>query len=80
MLDLHSWKLTLKTQKGPYKDCSPSKKGGYMGFHVSLGECRVDSECYNCAYCCTHFCEETLFSLFSSPLIQGLAIVGKTPF
>ena len=26
----------METQKGPYKDYSP---GGYMGFHVSLGEC-----------------------------------------
>ena len=35
----------METQKGPYKDYSPSKEGGggggggYMGFHVSLGEC-----------------------------------------
>ena len=29
----------METQKGPYKDYSPFK-GGYMGFHVSLGECR----------------------------------------
>ena len=30
----------METQKGPYKDYSPFK-GGYMGFHVSLGECTV---------------------------------------
>ena len=28
----------METQKGPYKDYSPLK-GGYMSFHVSLGEC-----------------------------------------
>ena len=28
----------METQEGPYKDYSPLK-GGYMGFHVSLGEC-----------------------------------------
>ena len=28
----------METQTGPYDDYSPSK-GGYMGFHVSLGEC-----------------------------------------
>ena len=29
----------MGTQKGPYKDYSPSERGLYMGFHVSLGEC-----------------------------------------
>ena len=29
----------METQKGPYKDYSPSRMGLYMGFHVSLGEC-----------------------------------------
>ena len=28
----------MEIQKGPYKDYSPLKRG-YMGFHVSLGEC-----------------------------------------
>ena len=27
--------------------------------------------------CCTHFSEEALFNVFSSPLLQDLAIVGK---
>ena len=29
----------METQKGPYKD-SVLLKGDYMGFHVSLGECK----------------------------------------
>ena len=29
----------METQKGPYEDYSPSKRG-YMGFHVTLGECK----------------------------------------
>ena len=33
----------LETQKGPYKDYSPSKRGLY-GFHVSLGECNASAE------------------------------------
>ena len=35
---LHSRKLTWKLKKGPIKTTVPSK-GGYMGCHVSLGEC-----------------------------------------
>ena len=35
---VHSRKLTWKPKKGPIKTTAPSK-GGYMGFHVSLGEC-----------------------------------------
>ena len=31
----------METPKRPYKDYSPFKGGGYMGFHVSLGECRA---------------------------------------
>ena len=31
----------METQKGPYKDYSPFKKAGYIGFHVSLGECSL---------------------------------------
>ena len=30
----------METQKGPYEDYSPSKRG-YMSFHVSLGECTL---------------------------------------
>ena len=29
----------METPKWPYIDYSPFKRGGYMGFHVSLGEC-----------------------------------------
>ena len=36
---LHSWKLTWKPKKDPIKTTVPLK-WGYMGFHVSLGECR----------------------------------------
>ena len=36
--NLHSRKLTWKPEKGPIKTTVPLK-GGYMGFHVSLGEC-----------------------------------------
>ena len=35
---LHSRKLTWKPKKGPMKT-TVLLKGGYMGFHVSLGEC-----------------------------------------
>ena len=35
----HSRKLTWKPKKGPIKT-TVLLKGGYMGFHVSLGECR----------------------------------------
>ena len=35
---LPSRKLTRKPKKGPLKTTVPLK-GGYMGFHVSLGEC-----------------------------------------
>ena len=41
MLDansLHSWELTWKPNRGPIKTTVLSK-GGYMGFHVSFGEC-----------------------------------------
>ena len=38
--DLHSRKLTWKPKKGP-KKTTVLLKGGYMGFHVSLGECNV---------------------------------------
>ena len=34
----------METQKGPHKDYSPLK-WGYMGFHVSLGECRCCKVC-----------------------------------
>ena len=34
-----SRKLTWKPKKGPIKTTVPLK-GGYMDFHVSLGECR----------------------------------------
>ena len=37
---LHSWKLTWKPKRGPIKTTVPLK-WGYMGFHVSLGECIV---------------------------------------
>ena len=37
--DLHSRELTWKPKRGPMKTPVPLK-GGYMGFHVSLGECR----------------------------------------
>ena len=33
---LPSWKLTWKPQEGPIRTTVPFK-GGYMGFHVSLG-------------------------------------------
>ena len=36
---LHSWKLTWKPKRGPIKT-TVSLKWGYMGFHVSLGECK----------------------------------------
>ena len=36
---VHSWKLTRKPQRGPIKT-TVLLKWGYMGFHVSLGECR----------------------------------------
>ena len=36
---LHSRKLTWKPKKGPIKT-TVLLKGGYMGFHVSLGECK----------------------------------------
>ena len=36
---LHSRKLTWKPKKGPRKT-TVLLKGGYMGFHASLGECR----------------------------------------
>ena len=43
---LPSRKLTWKPKKGPIKTTVPLKRG-YMGFHVSLGECRsVDNDCY----------------------------------
>ena len=35
-----SRKLTWKPQKGSIKTTVPLK-GGYMGFHVSLGECSI---------------------------------------
>ena len=39
---IHSRKLTWKPKKGPVKTTVPLK-GGYMGFHVSLGECTTSS-------------------------------------
>ena len=36
--------LTWKPQKGPIKT-TVLLKGGYMGFHVSLGECKGDYSC-----------------------------------
>ena len=36
---LHSRKLTWKPNKGPIKT-TVLLKGDYMGFHVSLGECK----------------------------------------
>ena len=36
---LHSRKITWKPKKGPIQT-TDLLKGGYMGFHVSLGECR----------------------------------------
>ena len=36
---LHSRKLTWKPKKGSIKT-TVLLKGGYMGFHVSLGECK----------------------------------------
>ena len=36
---LHSRKLTWKPKKGPIKT-TVLLKGGYMGFHDSLGECK----------------------------------------
>ena len=38
-IDVHSWKLTWKPKRDPIKTTVPLK-WGYMGFHVSLGECR----------------------------------------
>ena len=38
---LHSRKLTWKPKKGPIKT-TVLLKGDYMGFHVSLEECRRD--------------------------------------
>ena len=35
---VHSWKLTWKPKRGPIKTTVPLQ-WGYMGFHVSLGEC-----------------------------------------
>ena len=35
---VHSWELTWKPKRGPIKTTVPLK-WGYMGFHVSLGEC-----------------------------------------
>ena len=52
---LHSRKLAWKPKKGPIKTTVPLK-GGYMGFHVSLGECascifRICAAWYlNCTY------------------------------
>ena len=37
---VHSWELTWKPKRGPIKTTVPLKRG-YMGFHVSLGECRL---------------------------------------
>ena len=37
---LHSWKLTWKPKRGPVKTTVPLN-WGYMGFHVSLGECKL---------------------------------------
>ena len=37
---VHSRKLTWKPKKGPIKT-TVLLNGDYMGFHVSLGECRV---------------------------------------
>ena len=31
---------SMEAQKGPYQDYSPSKRV-YMGFHVSLGGCKI---------------------------------------
>ena len=39
-LDLHSRKLTWKPKKGPIKTTVLLQEG-YMGFHVSLGECKT---------------------------------------
>ena len=39
---LHSWELTWKPKRGPIKTTVPLK-WGYMGFHVSLGECNISS-------------------------------------
>ena len=48
---LHSRKLTWKPKKGPIKTTVPLK-GGYMGFHVSLGECKFfvlpPPRCWSC--------------------------------
>ena len=40
---LHSRKLTWKPKRVPIRTTVPSK-AGYMGFHVSLGECSVLSD------------------------------------
>ena len=42
---VHSWKLTWKPKSGPIKTTVPLK-WGYMGFHVSLGEC-IEAEAYS---------------------------------
>ena len=39
MILIHSRKLTWKPKKGPIKT-TVLLKGDYMGFHVSLGECK----------------------------------------
>ena len=39
-MPIHSRKLTWKPKKGPIKTTG-LLKGGYMGFHVSLGECNL---------------------------------------
>ena len=38
LMSLHSWELTWKPKRGRIKTTFPLKRG-YMGFHVSLGEC-----------------------------------------
>ena len=39
LASIHSRELTWKPNSAPMKTTVPLK-GGYMGFHVSLGECR----------------------------------------
>ena len=67
---VHSRKLTWKPKKGPTKT-TVLQKGDYMGFHVSLGECKYHE----------FLIIVTLFRFLNSnpverPLLQG----KKAPF
>ena len=60
----------METQKGLYKDYSP--KGGYMGFHVSFGECMCPIRLYEPKVRHKLRTQETGRDPYQGPLVRTL--------